>query len=1361
MTRLKLLTLIVGSLWLVAGAAADIYPQLDIQGYKKWEYKQAGVDPSRNYFTGLTQLGGFSPTYTGGPWQERLQLRIIGQLSEDLAVSYDLEQQPETPDKYNVKVKYGNNELTFGDLTANFTGNEFASTSRYLNGVMLSAKENWYDILTVPSGKLKSQTQQLTSQKGNNSRGPYNLGHNSIVENSERLELNNRPLTRGVDYTIDYFEGKVTFNRILLNSDEIKYSYEYTNLIDLFFPSLSTRDFFGFQSRFTINPDQFGKPLPKPEPVVASGRETFPAAGSAEAERQEEEASGQYQLKNAPVSRFSEQLTFMGTLLKKDEDYIIRYDNGSIKLLTKFLPTPEEPLVASYSYNESSLETSVLAGIGSRGPYKLTNDKIIPGSEKIEVDSKVFVRDLDYTIDYNKGAVVFGVIIGPTSQIKALYRSKVMAIPPQITAKYPEELKVGTTYLRESAKKGLTSPISSVIESFTGQKIISNNYHFYLKNRPITTTESGAVLVVVVDGQTLVPGTDYAVPTTYLDPATGYYLSTPEAALAYVNDRTDSTDGFASGTIKLLNTAIISATSEVSVSYTYFKSVVGNYNGGGDGTRGPYYLRNIRNVVPGTETVQVWDQGAAVITTFTRNSSFDANAGDTGYSINYNSSNPALTFNNPLTATKNFQIIYQYVPPQVAQGGDLAKSVLGVDAAFKIGDIFKVDSAYARSETDQLFIALTTTESFNGNGGKSYALHAGQDIIEASEKITVNNRLLNKDVDYFINYTAPGQFTFFYITPTTADAIAVDYQYQSTAGVPVGQSTKTGAAYRLGAETKMFGDKLVINGNTKKADATFQPLGSIPIGLGSEYKEYNVRFEPDWQAFSTTYAYKENNNPIGSYVDRFLKSYDNSVTVGLNPRSLVKVALTYRNYQTLDDLLPGATAYNNDIIQDSYSLNVMPADWQKGALTFSQKYDLSSTKAQTDVKRDSHNFSETATSFRHFNGNLKVTDRFSTNYDYQLSEPQTISLLASSTEATSEAVSSRTRAIDTAYNVSLDLTFGKIQKWTARFSLLNHEGQTLIRNFLPTAESLVTRNETYHTDFVPFSILTSAFDHNRQELTTVTVGGVNPLNQRTAANIRLTPFGWLSSGWNGSNSEAIPETGIVNRTAGQSNSYDLNYVPIALDRFKLASRFALGANRQVAPSGTTGEVNTLTNTFSQNYTITFTPIPILPINLGVIIENFRNKNDHPLAVSRIDTETLNDTLSLGATLTLLTQISLTTNYNQKITRIIHDLVLAPQDRRKTVFGNKVSYQAFSWGVLSYEREDEKNGGEIQAGAVADLDFEKTTQTYSLNITMPVDNPVLSSFVFTAAIKGVNYKNLKNSNDDFNAARTTFEGALNF
>ncbi len=1341
-----------------AFAQEGIYPQLDISGFKKWEYKKADVVPKKNYFTGLSQLGGYSSSFSSGPWQERLQLRIIGQLSKDLSVGYDLEQQPETPDRYDVTVKYYNHELTFGDFNADFTGNEFATTSKYLNGVMFKSKDSWYDLITVPSAKLKSQTQKLTAQNGNNTKGPYNLGHGSLVEGSEHIELNGVTLARNVDYTIDYFEGKITFNDILTSADEFKYSYEDTNILDLFFPALSKRDFLGFQNRFTIDPERFGQPLPKPEPLINYARQTFPAAGNENPDILEMETSGRYKLEHAPVVKFSERITFKGTELKNNEDYAIRYAKGEIKLLTRFLPSLEDPMIVEYRYYQITSETESINGIDSRGPYSFSHKNLVLESEKIEVNGKLFVRNLDYTINYVNGEIIFSQNISSTSQIKASYQYNEMAIPVLAPSKHPTEVKLGTTYLRESAKAGSIDNTTTAIESFTGSDIIDDNYLIYLSNLPVVPSgEAGFSVTVSLAGKTLTQEVDYTFPEAVLDATTGQYIVTPEANLAYRNQQGDPSDGYRTGTILILDQNLIAATSEVLVTYTYEKSIVGKYSDSGNGTQGPYYLTNIRNIVPGSETLQVWTQGSSVITTYTRNSSFEANAGDTGYFINYNGDTPSITFNNPLDSNKNFQIIYRYVPPQGFISQDINQSVLGVDGSFKIGELFKVEGAVARSEMDNYIARTPTSESFSGNGAKSYILHSTQDIIEDSQQLYVNDKLLNKDMDYYFSYSAPGQITFYYITPTTQDAIRVDYDYQSAAAAGGTVTTRTGNAYKIGAQTAFFDEKVIFSGNVKKIDSTFNPMGGTSIGIGSSQRQYDLKFKPELHSFYTNYSYKENHNPIAAYDGYYTKSYDNSVTTGFNPNNAADITLNYRNYITLDDKTPGATVHNSDTHSQTMSLGLVPSEWNKGILSFNQKYDLKKTLSRTDTERDSNNYSSSNTDYSHLNYKLGLSDRFSFVFDYQTSEPTTTS--------STETISSRKRTTDNSYSTTLDLTVGSLEKWLARVSRLDHTELTLVKSSTVTDETIITKNETYHMDFIPFTILTSSLDHNRQEKTTLLVGGTNPLSQRTAANLGLNPINWLGLGWTGSQSEAIPETGVQNKTTGRANTYTANWKPISFPKIALATNYTLSDNNQTAPTGNTAtpEVATVTNTFGQNYTLTLTPIAILPITLGYGLEDFKNRNNHPIVASRIDTHTQNTNQTYGVTLTPNQKLTLATKHTILGTKVLQDLKITPLPKTltKTTNDSKVTYQVFDWGTLVYNRVHEINKGELQAGAATELNLEKTTQNYSLNFSLPVDNPVLSSFVFTISNKIVEYKNKSNADDDFTASLLTFEGTLNF
>ncbi|MGB9612701.1 MAG: hypothetical protein ACPL4K_00770 [Candidatus Margulisiibacteriota bacterium] len=1350
---------LVTGFWFLISAEAfaqQTYPQLDISGFKKWETKQVEVSPQNNYFAGLTQLGGFYPTFTGGPWQERLQLKILGQLSENLSVTYDLEQQPESPDRFDVKVKYYNNELTFGDFTANFSGNEFVSASKYLNGVMFTAKDSWYDILTVPSAKLKSQTQSLTSQKGNNTRGPYNLGHGGIVEGSEHIELNGVTLTRNVDYTIDYFEGKVTFNRILSSADEFKYSYEYTNIIDLFFPALSKRDFFGFQSRLTIDPEKFGKPSPKEEPVINSVRETFPTMGTVEPEVRENEEAGIYQLTNYPVLKFSESLTFMGTELKKNEDYLIRYEAGEIKLLTRFLPSTSEPLTVTYKYYQTSTEVEEIAGIGSRGPYHTSQKHLVAGSERVEVDGKLMVRDLDYTIKYHNGEILFGTVIGPTSQIKVSYRYEVWALPAEIPPKHPKEIKLGMTYLKESAKKGARAT-ASAIESATGTQLTNNNFILKLTNRPLSVSTSEPLTVRIKRGDLsweLTKEVDYTIPTTEVDSA-GNIRVIPDIKLPYTTDPTDPSDGYKLGAIYFYNDKLnLQATDEITVSYTYYKSIVGKYSGIGNGSRGPYYLRNVRNIVPGTETVQVWEQGSSAITTYTRNASFDASAGDTGYRINYDPNNPSITFNVELPTTKNFQVIYQYVPPSGTTGGDISQAAYGLDGSFKIGEIFKVDTSFARSETDQVYPTLITSETFPGNGSKTYPLHPpnNNNIVEDSEKIMVNNQTLNKDTDYYINYTSPFQFTFYYITPTSQDVISVNYSYIDGTSPIAETKTKTDTAFRLGAETKVFGDILTVNGTTKKIGFDFSPLGSTAIGVGSEYEEYNVNFKPPFHSFYTNYSYKFNKNPIGNTRQTFLRSFDNAASLGINPGGILKIDFSYRNYRTRDDLLPGATFYANDNDQDSFSGSVIPAEFKWGLFSLALKSDFRKTISKTDVvDAEKYGFKPPVSTidFIHWGADSKLSDRISLSYDFQQNEPYSFS--------SQEVKTTHSRVIDHAYNLNLDFTMLFLQKWTGRISLLNHEEKTLIKSALTTDEVTKTKNETYHTDITPFSFLTASADHNRQERSSYVVGGENPRSERTTYTAQLTPISWLSLSGNYSRSETVPETGKDFATSARTKGGDINWSTLSLNFLKLDTRFNYSSTLQQAPTGTSGQkVTTITETKSGTSNVNFTLIPLLPINFSYTLEEYRNNND----IGTVSTETQNITYTANTSLSppVLPQLVLSADFNKKVTKDLKSNLESP----KITLSAKASYQVFNWGTLNYETIQERNEGEVQGGVLAGLNYFKNTQSYSLSINIPIDSPVLTSFVILASLKTVNYQDFNNSANNIDLAKLmTFEGTMNF
>ncbi|MFH0886691.1 MAG: hypothetical protein V1843_00840, partial [bacterium] len=769
-----------------AAFAADGYPRIDVSGFKKYEYTKMSVNPERNLVTARTYLGYLQPALgISGPWYERLQLKIKAELSERLSAEMNLQQEPDLPEKYDVTVKYDNHTLTFGDFNVDIKGNEFASMQKYVNGAMFQSFDRWYD-MTLVSAKVKSETQKWTEITGNNTRGPFSMGHGYIVESSEKVEINGVAQVRDKDYLIDYFDGKITFTNILSATDKIRFTYEFTSIIDLFFPTVSKRNLVGAQARFTIDKYSFsGYQITSEALVVKEGQEIFPdekalkdtglpsqivyssgiynnkaisvllingevvgwfystdkdpdpkeraglvarrlsqlisegAKGSdielgtvdqdyvAKAKYKliftisnqetggnqflsrrtavefinrirlslnapiyeklavpveapditqmkitesipipivpietedtlEWQRVGVYNLRAKPMEMFSEKVMLGDTLLKKDDDYSVNYKDGVLTLLTPMLPTPEQKLTITYKYYDTSENSENINGKDSRGPYTLSQKKIIDGSEKIFIDGKEQVRDLEYNIGYEDGRITFNNKVGIASTITAKYKY-VATLKPQDIKLPPSPYTVvaGATYLSESAKAGTGGLTATVIESWSpsGTKrtadIINNSNTAYLTNFPLDQTST---ITVKQNNNTLTTGVDYAIPTVEAD-VDGKAVVIPAATLQYLDekDNLDLSDGYDTGTIKFLTT--LNTNDEITIIYTYSKSIINETSGSGNGSEGPYYLGTTYQMVPGSEVVQIYQEGTNDVQILKRNSSPTNINGD--YYMNY------------------------------------------------------------------------------------------------------------------------------------------------------------------------------------------------------------------------------------------------------------------------------------------------------------------------------------------------------------------------------------------------------------------------------------------------------------------------------------------------------------------------------------------------------------------------------------------------------------------------------------------------------------------------------------------------------------------------------------------------------
>ena len=1326
---MRLKSLFIALLLLAAGVVslsfADTYPQFNISGYKKWEFYKINVDPPSNILLAQTYLGGLSSSLgLTGPWQERLKLGINSKLNDSLTVSYDIEQEPESPQVSNVKVKYDNTELTFGDFTANIAGNEFASTTRFLNGVMLTSKDENYDFTLIPSAKSKSNNQALSTAYGNNTRGPYSLGHGSIVEGSEQIVLNNIKLTRGIDYTIDYFEGNITFPRILVPTDAFTYTYEYTNLIDLFFPTVSKMDFFAIQARGKVS-KYFLERGPKSLPPTVTGEATeiFPSTPlslpkkglsvstkDAPDSTQEtksapasEEGLGLYKLKHFPVVEFSERIIFGGRVLKKLEDYSVNYDNGTIVLFADQLPDKEDPMSVSYSYCLVSNEAENLSGRDSRGPYQLSYLRVVKNSENIIVDGKKFFKDIDYTIDYPYGKITFNAKVSPSSNISASYQFAQNT--QKVESEAPNYLTVGATYMKESATAGSTTPTNTVIETKLGSDVI--NDILSLKNLPL---DSSQPISVSVNG---VPYTDFYVPTA---DATSFQLP-------YVNDKNDASDGYATGALKF-NTAL-SATDEISVTYSYKSSIIGTFTGNGNGGTGPYYLTTATNIVPGSDRLQAWASGSSVVNTYTRNSSKGSFSGQ--YSFNYNFPyTPYITFNDPFPSNSSFTVTFYSVPASSTNTDKtINHDVIGIDTEGKIGDIFHVSGAYGRSRTDQVIASEGASDTIAGNNTRGPYSLSHVNIIENSEKIYVDGWLRNKDIDYFINY-ANGQITFYYVSINSNSKITANYNYQSLTGALASTDLVSGNAYKAEASTKI--GSFEMGGSYREMEPEFAPMGSTTIGTGSQRKELSTKF---WlgKYVNINSSLVESKSQIGTYKGFFDWNTDRNIGITATPQDLFTANLNYRNTKSLDDLVPGTAVHSDDSVGNAVSGSLVLKDIRFKALTFKNRQDFTNTEATNNL-----NNSKSTVSFFHTGNTLNILNKANFGLDYQYSEPVT---------GTPEAETFHEISKDMTYDFDWDLTLNPIKRLATRVKVVDHDQKDLITG-IPNK----TKNESYNITFDPISTISTSYDKSRQETQSVQQSQPNPRTERSNINVRFTPISILALSYGKTDDDSLQETGASSNGSQIDIGADIS--PFTFLRF--GSRWSTQDRFSNSFSGTT-EIATTLNSESRDFTLSVIPFFFPTLNSEMIIEDYNN-NDSTGAVS---TKTQNVTTKYWTSFNPLSFITFSITYTEKITK---DLILSVE-KPKTTIDTATNIRLSDWATLAHTWEQERNLGEVQAGIMTNYDILRITNEYSLNINLPQSNVVLSSITIKASWKDVLYSDLLNPVNNFNANLASLEGSLNF
>jgi hypothetical protein len=196
---------------------------LVISGYHTMYFRSYKV-------SGDTSLYSYDNYGNDSSFDDYTNLYIRGRLYQNAFIDAQFSRDRFSPMGNKLTLEYRGKEVNIkvGSILASLMGNEFATLSKSLDGILLNLVLKNNTTLSIVASQARGST-KVESFRGNNSPGPYYLRFSPIVEGSEVVKVDDVIMRRGVDYDIDYYTGELNFlgARIIPEGSIITVSYEY------------------------------------------------------------------------------------------------------------------------------------------------------------------------------------------------------------------------------------------------------------------------------------------------------------------------------------------------------------------------------------------------------------------------------------------------------------------------------------------------------------------------------------------------------------------------------------------------------------------------------------------------------------------------------------------------------------------------------------------------------------------------------------------------------------------------------------------------------------------------------------------------------------------------------------------------------------------------------------------------------------------------------------------------------------------------------------------------------------------------------------------------------------------------------
>jgi len=449
---------------------------------------------------------------------QEMQVKIHGKVGDKITVNVDYDDTKD--DAKDISVVYQGNEnelvqnVSFGDIELSLPSTEFVSYNQQLFGIKANLKSSHFNMTLLGSRtKGESKTKEFTGntefKKVNIYDTAYmrrkyyklNFGLSSLIPikpSSEKIYVDKQTssavdnvkifemtghdynvygssytghfqlMKRGVDYTIDYSNGIITFTSSL--------SSDYTVIVDYSLNSSGTKlsnlgSGTGYKILKTKNDIQIAD---SSEYGYQQELKTYYSIGQTNIVQ--DDSSGNFTLDvedlsyNSVGSTLSPKQTYSGTIT-------VDFENGTFHLTNPFGSTsdPNTPDPQVYSASPTSKRLFHIEYHYKFKTFTLDSD-IVTNSETVRVDGKKYTRNKDYYIDYDSGYITFyrPDEISSTSKIVINYEvseyggNGTQSLVGGRAAFNWNKLELGSTVLYQTGSKSSTAPdISDIIGSMT------------------------------------------------------------------------------------------------------------------------------------------------------------------------------------------------------------------------------------------------------------------------------------------------------------------------------------------------------------------------------------------------------------------------------------------------------------------------------------------------------------------------------------------------------------------------------------------------------------------------------------------------------------------------------------------------------------------------------------------------------------------------------------------------------------------------------------------------------------------------------------------------------------------------------